>query len=326
MTFKTAVDNISDYFNLHNLYYRSLSEKSKEVFLLKLRSAYEEFKGDPKNSHSRPIKILSDIDDTFLSSGGSFGNVDSRYPKEVLYPAVTTFLKELDLGCNSEEGVWDQGRHGNLAFLSARPHVEATKQPELMTYDKFAMIFESGKLHTFPTLLLGNFKGLTGAINKNFQEMVRKKFKNFEQYLMLYPEYDFVFIGDNGQGDAAVGEKMIKEYPQRMRAVFIHKVLENEKKTYGYSDSPDWKKMLWFTNYVEAAILAFKYKLIHFKGVQRILTAAHKEFDIIRWQNDSQKKKASDSFEKSCSEAHHLVVRETKSYVLKKKNGFRRFH
>jgi len=108
---------------------------------------------------------------------------------------------------------------------------------------------------------------------------------------MLYPEYDFVFIGDNGQGDAAVGEKMIKEYPQRMRAVFIHKVLENEKKTYGYSDSPDWKKMLWFTSYVEAAILAFKIKLIHFKGVQRILTSAHKEFDIIRWQNDSQKKK-----------------------------------
>jgi len=70
--------------------------------------------------------------------------------------------------------------------------------------------------------------------------------------------------------------------------------------------------MFWFTNYVEVAQLAYKQKLIHYKGVQRILTAARREIEEIKWQSSAQKKKALDSFEKSCDEAHHLIVRETK--------------
>ena len=48
------------------------------------------------------------------------------------------------------------------------------------------------------------------------------KFRNFVELATLYPESDFVFIGDSGQGDMLGGELMLYHQPERMRAVFIH--------------------------------------------------------------------------------------------------------
>ena len=53
------------------------------------------------------------------------------------------------------------------------------------------------------------------------------KFKRFEQYLNIFPEYKFLFIGDNGQGDVIAGKQMLEKYPERC-SVFIHQVCENE--------------------------------------------------------------------------------------------------
>jgi len=53
------------------------------------------------------------------------------------------------------------------------------------------------------------------------------KFKRFEQYLNLFPEYNILFIGDNGQGDVIAGKQMLEKYPKRCN-VFIHQVCENE--------------------------------------------------------------------------------------------------
>jgi hypothetical protein len=52
------------------------------------------------------------------------------------------------------------------------------------------------------------------------------KFQRFEQYLKIFPEYKFLFIGDNGQGDIIAGKQMLQSYPNRCK-VFIHKVFEN---------------------------------------------------------------------------------------------------
>lgn len=54
--------------------------------------------------------------------------------------------------------------------------------------------------------------------------MANKKILNFEQYVKLYPEYTFVFIGDNGQADVSVGEYMLTNMNERMDLVLIHKV------------------------------------------------------------------------------------------------------
>jgi hypothetical protein len=44
-------------------------------------------------------KILSDVDDTLSSSGGSWpAGIDTSYPKKTIYPGVLAFYRELDLG------------------------------------------------------------------------------------------------------------------------------------------------------------------------------------------------------------------------------------
>lgn len=50
------------------------------------------------------------------------------------------------------------------------------------------------------------------------------KFENFRKYATIYPEYDCVFFGDSSQGDALLGTKLLKSFPDRVKGVFIHDV------------------------------------------------------------------------------------------------------
>ena len=43
------------------------------------------------------LKIVSDIDDTLMCSGGTWpAGCDKRYPRHCLYPGALAFFKELD--------------------------------------------------------------------------------------------------------------------------------------------------------------------------------------------------------------------------------------
>lgn len=57
-------------------------------------------------------------------------------------------------------------------------------------------------------MLTGTWRNVLG--NKN---IAKKKFQNFQQYRVLFPEYGFIFNGDSGQGDALVGFMMLTRYP-----------------------------------------------------------------------------------------------------------------
>jgi phosphatidate phosphatase APP1 len=173
---------------------------------------------------SRPIKILSDLDDTLICSGGSVGNVDKRYPKGIIYPGVNAFYRELDLGPNSEHGEWPKGAYGNLAFISARPKVDELEEA---TYQKLSTLAAAGKLYTYPTVLCGNLRGIGGVVLRDFSSIAKKKYKNFQQYSILYPEYDFVFVGDNGQGDVLAAAHILKKYPDRLKPSFIRSKKEH---------------------------------------------------------------------------------------------------
>ena len=44
-------------------------------------------------------QVVSDIDDTLMSSGGAFpAGCDARLPKHCVYPGAVAFLNELDTG------------------------------------------------------------------------------------------------------------------------------------------------------------------------------------------------------------------------------------
>jgi len=74
---------------------------------------------------------------------------------------------------------------------------------ELCTYfDTNVYYFVSkNRFHTMPTLLAGNLSSGYRMFRGDFEPIAQTKYKNFERYARLYPEFSFVFIGDNGQGD-----------------------------------------------------------------------------------------------------------------------------
>ena len=57
------------------------------------------------------------------------------------------------------------------------------------------------------TMLLGEVK--TGFSNK---KIALKKFSNFREYKAIHPNYQFAFVGDNGQGDHIAGEMMLRTF------------------------------------------------------------------------------------------------------------------
>ena len=44
----------------------------------------------------------------------------------------------------------------------------------------------------------------------------------FLQYARLYPEYDFVFFGDNGQGDVFAAESMVDDSTIRLNIIYYY--------------------------------------------------------------------------------------------------------
>lgn len=52
-----------------------------------------------------------------------------------------------------------------------------------------------------PTLLPGDLAtGGEYMVSQKFEPLARRKFQNFREYSLLYPEFHHVFIGDNGEG------------------------------------------------------------------------------------------------------------------------------
>jgi hypothetical protein len=101
-------------------------------------------------------------------------------------------------------------------------------------------------------------------------------------------EYDFVFVGDNGQGDVRVAElvSMDKKLFSNLERVYVHEV-----QPLHLTHACDPQKILtrkcpftcYFTTYVDAAIDAYEHKLIRLSGLRRIAEEAVYDFERIPW-------------------------------------------
>lgn len=133
----------------------------------------------------------------------------------MLYPGCLRLFQELDRSWTPETP------SSNLVFLSARPHVYKDLS-ETKSYKAFKEFFEQGKMHVIPSLLPGSLKLGAVAMFKalcmkaqGWRQVGEKKARTFEQYKRLYQEYDFVFCGDNGQGDLLAGQRMLRRQATR---------------------------------------------------------------------------------------------------------------
>jgi hypothetical protein len=248
---KNAIDAGDDHRDLRQLVFSDIDDQRVRAEILGHIGRHA------SGLESREIKVLSDIDDTCYANWK-----DTRYPKKTVYPGVRQLYAELDRGPFEEPQ-----RTGDLAFVTARPN-DRIGFVEQATHETLAALGVGAR-----TILTGSFRRLHSN-----RAIAARKLENFADYAMLYPEYDFVFIGDSGQGDAAFGAAMLQAEPSRVRAVFIHDVVATAP-----AERARWaeRRVLFFDTYVGAAIAAFDLGLIQRAGVDRVAETAFAELEAI---------------------------------------------
>lgn len=142
----------------------------------------------------------------------------------------------VNLDPESQDDVIPRLPHGdpifeiNLVLLSARPG--GKRGGGLLTrliYARFQELVHSGHMHALPTLLPGQWHAGLKAVKSILRRIFIKrdrawksytkawapvgmhKYHSFMEYVQLYPEYDFIFLGDNGQGDAMCADRVIEK-------------------------------------------------------------------------------------------------------------------
>lgn len=221
------------------------------------------------------IRLLSDVDDTVYSS-----LKDKRYPKETRYPGLLAFHQELGGGAH------------HATFITARPDIRAG-------------IIEDRTLAHLRELGIKQASMLTGSLLalRSHDAMARKKLENFDEYRRLYPEYGFVFVGDNGQGDATFAAKVLKDLPGALKAAFIHNVTgagEDQRASYAKQGVDR------FETYVGAALLAHRRKLLSREAVVRVAKAAGADFRTIRFDSSAQRAQAWAQLQRDIATANAL--------------------
>ncbi len=256
---KNSINAGADEYDMQHLLYSDVDDQGL------LTEIFSHIETQGQATPTGQIKPLSDIDDTFYSN-----LKDDRYPSETVYPGVLAFYDELDKGAKNEPDAL-----GDLTFLSARPD-ESSGTIKNRTH---RTLRENGVKEA--SVLLGS---LTGLINN--EAMAKKKMENFEQYKAIYPEYDFTWTGDSGQGDAILGQRMLQQYPNRVKGVFIHNVtgLSADQKQ-------DFRQqgIRVFDTYLGAALEAHELGLITSEGLNRVATAASNDLQSITWDSEEQK-------------------------------------
>ncbi|KAL9191023.1 hypothetical protein ACHAXT_000729 [Thalassiosira profunda] len=311
---KTMTDSKGDYFCMNKLIYDDIRSETVRQDILshfKKEAAVQQAHMDMGTRRALLRmqkgwrKILSDVDDTLTSSGGSYpAGIDKRYAKKVVYPGVIALYRELDLPLTSPEEC--PRNTGNLVFLSARPHLykDFSEKHNFAKFQKLRQregIDGRGGLHTTPSLLAGDLtSGREFIMSNDFEPLARKKFDNFRRFVSIYPEYRHVFVCDNGQGDVRAGELMHDQYPKLLDGLFVH-VVQDVHKTFGF-DAERWRrkgllhKTCFFRTYPDAALFAATQRppYIKMRGLMRVCQDACVDFNLItssnQWASESQQR------------------------------------
>jgi len=330
---KNLIDGSGSYQNLYKLVFEDLGTNNRTAVLEHIEAEAAGVREEVNAAVG--VKVMSDVDDTLYSSGGHFpAGCDRRFPPHVLYPGFLRLLEALDKGFDPTYPSC------NLAFLSARPHIYKDLAEE-KSYKLFAQLVADGHMHSFPTLLPGKlvqgvWAFLTYACSgtRAWQPVGNLKFRTFMNFRRLYREYDFVFCGDNGQGDLLAGQRMLEPGTSlaghgKVLCVLIQEVMEDSRALARdprgeRRDREAWRGKLQqqglvlHRNYVQAAVALHRMSptLITGEDIRAVAGAAIEDFDKARimyddWQNWQE---WADGFAKDLEEAEKLCPESSHAF------------
>lgn len=219
-------------------------------------------------------KVLSDIDDTVFCALH-----DDRYPKGTLYPGVLALLDALDRGPTGEPF-----STGDLTFVTARP----SDALGLIENHTRSSLRKAGIAQS--SVLTGSFLALHTR-----DAMATRKLANIAHYHALFDEYRLLWLGDSGQGDVAVGERLLADHPDHLDVVLIHDVVDTPA-----SERADRaaQRIHFFDTYVGAAGVALAKGLVNRAGFDQVVAETHSGLDAVRWDSPAQERAVRDLVER----------------------------
>ena len=162
--------------------------------------------------------VISDIDDTVIQSRVSnfvqaartvmLGNARTRLP----FHGVAAFYRALREGASG-------GEKNPIFYVSSSPW---------NIYDVIAEFMELQNIPKGPLMLRDwdiSLRSLASA--RHFEH----KGVAIRNVIQLYPELDFVLIGDTSQHDPEIYRRIVEEFPDRVRAIYIRDVTRHPGRT-----------------------------------------------------------------------------------------------
>lgn len=163
------------------------------------------------SSEKTKYGIISDIDDTIVPTGATrlwemfkttfFHNPHSRIP----FPGVAAFYQALEKGASGID-------NNPFFYVSSSP------------WNLYDFLMEFMKVHRIPggPLLLRDI-GLSREYFISGSHQEHKLFQ-VERIFRILSEIPFILIGDSGQHDAEIYLQVIKDFPDRVKMVYIRDV------------------------------------------------------------------------------------------------------
>ena len=239
-------------------------------------------------------QVISDVDDTLKSSGGvnvggvALGGIDVQYERGDFYPGVAEFMLEISRHGLSDE---DSKSPPKVAILTARAE-EFKLALEIKENSKLAVAMRTA----------GERAGIAGwgvgpVLYGSVAEWViqyrkgLRKFTNFERLIQQDPTgmiIQYVYVGDTGELDQEAGETMLREYPEVVKAVFLH-VVSDELDPPPIIPPPkiiNGRPLVFFRTYVGAAVHAVQLGFMEVSGLETVIIAATEKLSNVRRESD----------------------------------------
>lgn len=167
--------------------------------------------------------VVSDIDDTVMYTGVAnkakmmirlfFEKADRR----AVFPGVAAFYQSLFDG--------GEDRKRPLLYVSRAPWT---------IYEMLVEFFRMHRIPEGPVLFLREW-GMSWK-SPLPRKAVHHKQMVIRQMMQLYKDQSFILIGDSGQKDPEVYTQMVREFPSRIKTIYIRSVDENPERDQSISE------------------------------------------------------------------------------------------
>lgn len=161
-------------------------------------------------SATATIGIISDVDDTVIST-----NVTNKLKMMVTVTLLNEHTRKPFEGVAAFYRALQKGKSGSednpIFYVSSSP------------WNLYTLMVEFLKVQEIPIgpLFLRDFGD---HLLFSLQDRHSHKMSNIKKILDTFPYLPFVFIGDSGEQDPEIYREIIKEYPKRVRVVYIRSV------------------------------------------------------------------------------------------------------